>query len=136
MAQATDTRTTSRDRVIPVAAFSPRPTASRPTVPRPVPVAPLRLAHATLIGALLQEQAEPIVGTYADPFDVTDRAEHLDKVFKAFNDYVAVIIADTADYVPVGGIETRYLVGLMKDTASDVVGSIMRSAEERGRDGR
>jgi hypothetical protein len=105
----------------------------RPAVPttKSAP-SPLKLAHATLIGALLLEQAEPILGTYADPFDVTDRAEHLDKVFKAFNDYVAVIIADTADYVPVGGIETRYLVGLMKDTASDVVGSIMRSAEECG----
>src|SRR5450631_2471547 len=99
MAQATDTRTMSRDRVSSVAAFSPL--SRRPST---VPAPPLRLAHAALIGALLIEHAEPIVGTYADPTDVTDRAEHLAKVFHAVADYVDIIISDTADYVPAGAI--------------------------------
>lgn len=121
--------TTSRDRVTTVAAFSHL--SRRPST---APVAPLRLAHATLIGALLIEHPEPIVGSYADPADVTDRAEHLQKMFDAFIAYATVIIADTAEYVPAGGIERQYLAGLLKDTASDVVGSIMASAEECGRD--
>jgi hypothetical protein len=92
----------------------------------------LKLAHATLIGALLREHAEPIVGTYADPYDVTDRAEHLTKVLHAVSDYVDVIVADTADYVPVGGIDRKYLCGLLRDTASDIVGFVGGAAEECG----
>jgi hypothetical protein len=109
----------------PVHNFEPR----RPAVPS---ASPLKLAHANLIGALLLEQAEPIVGTYADPFDVTDRAEHLAKVLHAVADYVDVIVSDTADYVPVGGIERKYLCGLLRDTFSELVGSITASAEECG----
>lgn len=129
MPQATDTRTmTTRDRVTSVAAFSHL--SRRPST---VPVAPLRLAHATLIGALLIEHPEPIVGSYADPADVTDRAEHLAKVLHAVADYVDIIVADTADYVPAGGIERKYLCGLLRDTFSEVCGSVAASADECGR---
>jgi hypothetical protein len=124
MAQATGTRTMSRDRVLTVAAFAPRHTT---------PVAPLRLAHAALIGALLVEHPEPIVGSYADPADVTDRAEHIERVFRATFDYLNFIIADTAENAPGGAIEAKYLSGLLHDTASDVMGGVRSAAEECGR---
>lgn len=108
--------------------FQPNRSRLQSTAP-----SPLKLAHATLLVTLMREQAAPIIGTYADPIDVTDRAEHLEKVLAAVSDYINVIVADTADYVPAGGIERKYLAGLLSDTASDLVGSVRASAEECGR---
>jgi hypothetical protein len=107
--------------------FQPRRAAA------PSTTSALRLAHSTLIGELLREHPEPIVGTYADPCDVTDRAEHLANVLHAVADYVDIIVSDTADYVPAGGIERKYLCGLVRDTFAEVVGSVTASAEECGR---
>jgi hypothetical protein len=91
----------------------------------------LKLAHATLIGTLLREQAEPISGCWADPSEVIDRGEHLQKVLSAVTDYVNVVLADTQDYA--GRIEAGHLTGLLRDTTSDIVGGIAFAAEECGR---
>jgi hypothetical protein len=107
--------------------FQPRPSRLQSTAP-----SNLKLAHAALIGALLTEQAEPITGCHADPVDVTDRADHLAKVLRAVADYVDVIVSDTADYVPCGAIERKYLCGLLRDACADVVGSVTASADECG----
>jgi len=104
--------------------FQPR----RAAVPS---TSPLKLAHATLIGALLLEHAEPITGCWAHPFEVTDRAEHLEKVLKAVTDYVNVILADTRQFA--GRIKDDDLTGLLRDATSDIVGGLRFAAEECGR---
>jgi hypothetical protein len=80
----------------------------------------LNLAHATLIGALLRERAEPITGCWAHTSEVIDRREHLQKVLSAVHDYVNVVLVDTRDYA--GRIESDYLTGLLRDATTDVVG--------------
>jgi hypothetical protein len=90
----------------------------------------LMLAHTTLIGALLREQAEPITGCWAHPSEVIDRSDHLQKVLSAVTDYVNVVLVDTQDYA--GRIEARHLTGLLRDATSDIVGGIVFAAEEAG----
>jgi hypothetical protein len=66
--------------------------------PRRAAIPALRLAHATLIDALLREQADPIAGCWAHPSEVIDRSQHLQQVLSAVADYVNVVLADTQDY--------------------------------------
>ena len=109
-----------------------------PSLYRPIsdPPCALKLAKAQLIGRLLEiNPAAPIVGSYADPCDITDRAEHIEKVLTAVTDYVKAILADTVDYVPAGAFVARDLSGLLNDTVSDVVGGVQKAAEECGERG-
>ena len=106
----------------PVHNFQPRGAAVPST-------SPLKLAHATLIGALLLEQAEPITG-WAHPSEVTDRGEHIEKVLNAVTDYVNVILADTRQFA--GRIKDDNLTGLLRDATSDIVGGLRFAAEECG----
>jgi hypothetical protein len=123
MSQTIDSTITSRDRVTPVAAFSP----ANDLFPD------VRMSHAALIGALIIEKPAKIVGTYADKVDVDDRAEHVRKVLAAVHGYVGIIIADTADYAHLAthrnGIDQVDLAGILKDAAADVVGAMERAAE-------
>ena len=107
--------------------FQPRRAAVPST--KSVP-SPLKLAHATLIGALLLEQAEPITGCWAHPSEVTDRGEHIEKVLNAVTDYVNVILADTRQFA--GRIKDDNLTGLLRDATSDIVGGLRFAAEECG----
>lgn len=86
----------------------------------------LRLAHATLIQALLGEQAEAITGCWAHPSEITDRAEHLTKVLAAVGDYCDVILRDTADYAH---IHRSVVIGGLRDAAADLAGHVRFRAE-------
>jgi hypothetical protein len=112
----------------PVHNFQPRRAAVPSTKSAP---SALNLAHATLIGGLLREHAEPIAGCWAHPSEVIDRGEHLQRVLSAVTDYVNVVLTDTRDYA--GRIESDYLTGLLRDATSDIVGGIAFAAEECGR---
>jgi hypothetical protein len=111
----------------PVHNFQARRTAVPSTESAP---SALKLAHATLVGALLREQADPITGCWAHPSEVIDRSEHLQKVLSAVTDYVNVVLADTQDYA--GRIEAKHLTGLLRDATSDIVGGVAFAAEEAG----
>jgi hypothetical protein len=112
----------------PVHNFQPRRAAVPSTEPAP---SALKLAHATLISAVLREHANPITGCWANSSEIIDRSEHLQKVLSAVTDYVNVVLADTRDYA--GRIESDYLTGLLRDATADIVGGIAFAAEECGR---
>ena len=95
----------------------------------PKSTSPVRLAHTELIAALAGNVPHPIyAGANAD--DLDGRADHLEKVFGALHAYLAVIIGDTAQNIPGGALDRRYLDNLFQDLSADAVGVIRNAAEE------
>jgi hypothetical protein len=90
---------------------------------------PVRLAHIELVAALAENVPHPI---YADveSEDLEGRAEHLDKVFAALHVYLTAIIADTAQSIPGGTLDRRYLDNLFRDLSADALAVIHNAAEE------
>ncbi len=85
-------------------------------------------AHAEFVAALAAYPPQPIpVGVRA--IDIEDRADHLDRVFKAFSAYLAVVLDDTAQNVR-GRIDLPDAIAILADLASDVTGAVQRAADE------
>jgi hypothetical protein len=96
---------------------------------RPKPTSPVRLAHIELVAALAGNVPHPIY-VDVDSEDLDGRADHLEKVFAALHVYLTAIIADTAQNVPGGTLDRRYLDNLFRDLSEDALGVIRNAAEE------
>jgi hypothetical protein len=111
--------------------FQPKPRSPLSTT-KPAPHA-LKLAHHTLVSKLMALQAEEITGCWAHPSEITDRADHLEKVLAVVNDYADVVLRDTADVVH---MHRDVVVGGLRDAASDLCAHVRFRAEllaeERG----
>ena len=95
----------------------------------PKSTSPVRQAYTELIAALAGNAPHPIyAGANAD--DLDRRANHLEKAFGALHAYLAVMIADTAQNIPGGALECRYLDRSFQDLASGAVRVIRAAAEE------
>ena len=95
----------------------------------PKSTSPVRLAHTEFVAALAGNVTHPIyLGANAD--DLDGRANHLEKVFAALHAYLSVIVGDTAENIPGGALDGRYLDNLFQDLSADALGVIHNAAEE------
>jgi hypothetical protein len=90
---------------------------------------PVRSAHIELVAALAGNVPHPI-HVALDSEDLDARADHLERVFAALHVYLIAIIADTAQNIPSGTFNRRYLDNLFQDLSADAVGVIRNAAEE------
>jgi hypothetical protein len=90
---------------------------------------PVRLAHTEFVAALAEIVPHSIHAD-VDSEDLDGRADHLEKVFAALHVYLTAIIADTAQNVPGGTLDRRYLDNLFRDLSADALGVIRNAAEE------
>ena len=90
---------------------------------------PVRLAHIEFVATLAGNAPHPI-NTDVDSEDLDGRADHLEKVFAALHVYLTAIVADTAQNIPGGTLDRRYLDNLFQDLSADAVGVIRNAAEE------
>jgi|ERR1700730_1408790 len=90
---------------------------------------PVQLAHTELVAALAGNIPHPIYAD-VDSEDLDGRADHLEKVFAALHVYLTAVIADTAQNVPDGTPDRRYLDNVFRDLSADAVGVIRNAAEE------
>jgi len=99
----------------------------------PKSTSPVRLAHTEFVAALAGNIPYPIYAE-VDADDLDGRADHLEKLFAALHIYLAVIIGDTAQNIPGGTLDRRYLENLFQDLSADAVGVIRNAAEEMRED--
>jgi hypothetical protein len=90
---------------------------------------PVRAAHTELVAALAGNPPQPIYPDVASG-DLDGRTDHLEKLFAALHVYLAAIVADTAQNVPGGALDRRYLDNLFLDLSADALGVIRDAAEE------
>jgi hypothetical protein len=95
----------------------------------PKSTSPVRLAHTEFVAALAGNVPHPIYAG-ANPDDLDGRADHLEKVFAALNAYLTAIISDTAQNIPGGTLDQRYIDNLFQDLSADALGVIRNAAEE------
>src|SRR5215831_2575767 len=95
----------------------------------PKSTSPVRLAHIEFVAALAGNIPHPIYAD-VDSEDLDGRADHLEKVFAALHVYLTEIIADTAQSIPGGTLDRRYLDNLFRDLSADALGAICNAAEE------
>jgi hypothetical protein len=95
----------------------------------PKSTSPLRLAHIKLVAALAGNVPHPIYA-HVDSEDLDGRADHLEKLFAALHIYFTAIIADTAQNIPGGALDRRYLDNLFRDLSADALSVIRNTAEE------
>ena len=95
----------------------------------PKSTSPVRAAHTEFIAALAGNIPHPIC-VAVDSEDLDSRADHLEKVFSALHVYITAIIADTAQNIPSGTLDRRYLDHLFQDLSADAVGVIRNTAED------
>jgi hypothetical protein len=95
----------------------------------PKSTSPVRAAHTEFIAALAGNIPHPIC-VAVDSEDLDSRADHLEKVFSALHVYITAIIADTAQNIPSGTLDRRYLDNLFQDLSADAVGVIRNTAED------
>jgi len=89
----------------------------------------MRLAHIEFVAALAGNVPHPIQAD-VDSEDLDGRADHLEKVFAALHVYLSAIIVDTAQNIPAGTLDRRYLDNLFEDLSADAVCVIRNAAEE------
>jgi hypothetical protein len=89
---------------------------------------PVRLAHTEFVAALAGNIPRPICAD-VDSEDLDGRADHLEKVFAALHVYLTAIIADTAQNIPGGTLDRRYLNNLFNDLSADNAAEEMREHE-------
>jgi len=94
---------------------------------------PVRLAHSELVAALAGNVPHPIYAE-VEADDLDGRADHLAKVFAALHAYLAAVLGDTAQNIPGGSLDRRYLENLFQDLSADAVGAIRNAAEEMRED--
>ena len=99
----------------------------------PKSTSPVWLAHTEFVAALAGNNPHPIYAE-VDADDLDGRADHLEKVFAALHAYLAAIIGDTAQNIPGGALDRRYLDNLFEDLSADAVGVIRNAAEEMRED--
>ena len=90
---------------------------------------PVGAAHTEFVAALAGNVPHPIHSD-GDSEDLEGRADHLEKVFAALHVYLTAIIADTAQNIPSGTLDRRYLDNLFQDLSADAVGVIRNTAED------
>ena len=95
----------------------------------PNSTSPARLAHTEFVAALAANVPHPI-DTDVDSEDLDGRADHLEKLFAALHVYFTAIIADTAQNIPGGALDRRYLDNLFRDLSADALGAMRNTAEE------
>jgi hypothetical protein len=95
----------------------------------PKSTSPLRLAHTEFIAALAGNVPHPIYAE-ADSQDLDSRADHLERVFTALHVYLTAIISDTAQNIPGGTLDSRYLDNLFRDLSADALCVIRNAGEE------
>ena len=89
----------------------------------------MRLAHTEFVAALAGNAPHPIHAD-VDSEDLEGRADHLEKVFAALHVYLTAIIVDTAQNIPGGTLDRRYLDNLFRDLSADALAVIRHAAEE------
>jgi hypothetical protein len=89
----------------------------------------VRLAHIEFVAALAGNAPHPIYAN-VDSEDLDGRADHLERVFAALHVYLTAIIADTAQSIPGGTLDRRYLDDLFRDLSADALCVIRNAAEE------
>ena len=90
-------------------------------------------AHTELVATLAGNVPHPIYAE-VEPDDLDGRADHLAKVFAALHAYLAAVLGDTAQNIPGGSLDRRYLENLFQDLSADAVGAIRNAAEEMRED--
>jgi hypothetical protein len=95
----------------------------------PKSTSPVRLAHTKFVAALAWNVPHRIYAD-VDSEDLDGRAEHLERVFGALHVYLTAIIADTAQSIPGGTLDRRYLDNLFEDLSADALCVIRNAAEE------
>ena len=90
---------------------------------------PVRLAQTEFVTALAGNAPDPIYAD-VDSEDLDGRADHLERVFAALHVYLSAIIVDTAQNIPGGTLDRRYLDNLFEDLSADAVCVIRNAAEE------
>jgi hypothetical protein len=90
---------------------------------------PVRLAHVEFVAALAGNIPHPICAD-VDSDDLGGRADHLEKMFAALHVYLSAIIADTAQNIPGGRLDRRYLDNMFRDLSADTVGAVRNAADE------
>ena len=55
-------------------------------------------------------------------------------MFAALHAYLSVIVGDTAENIPGGALDGRYLDNLFQDLSADAMGAIRNAAEEMRED--
>src|SRR5436309_13978842 len=89
----------------------------------------VRLGYIEFVVALAGNVPHPVYADI-DSEDLDGRADHLEKVFAALHIYLSAIIADTAQNIPGGTLDRRYLDNLFRDLSADALGVIRNAAEE------
>src|SRR6266550_2671494 len=89
----------------------------------PKSTSPVRAAHTELVTAIAGNPPRSIC-IDVDSDDLHGRADHLEKVFAALHVYLIAIVADTAQNLPGGGLDRRYLDNLFQDVAADALAVI------------
>jgi len=90
----------------------------------------VRLAHIEFAATLAGNVTHPIyLGANAH-----GRADYLEKVFAALHAYLSVIVGDTAENIPGGALDGRYLDNLFQDLSADAVEATRNAAEEMRED--
>src|SRR5262245_31772678 len=95
----------------------------------PKSTSPVRPAHIEFVSALAGNVPHPIY-VEVDSEDLDGRADHLEKVFAALHVYLTAIVADTAQNIPGGTIDRRYLDNLFQDLSADAVAVIRNAADD------
>src|SRR6516162_454614 len=95
----------------------------------PKSTSPVRLAHIEFVAALAGNVPH-VSYTDIDSEDLDGRADHLERVFAALHVYLTAIVADTAQNVPGGTLDRRYLDNLFWDLSADALCVIRNAAEE------
>jgi hypothetical protein len=90
---------------------------------------PVRLAHTEFVAALAGNVPHPIYAD-VDSVDLDGRTDHLEKVFAALHLYLTTIIADTAQNIPGGMPDRRYLDNLFRDLSADALCVIRNATDE------
>src|SRR6266852_3013544 len=92
----------------------------------PKSTSPERAAHIEFVAALVVNVPHPIFAD-VDSGDLDGRADHLEKVFAALHVYLTAIISDTAQNIPGGTLDRRYLDSLFHDLSVDAL-CVIRNA--------
>jgi hypothetical protein len=90
---------------------------------------PVQASHIEFV-ATLAANVPHRIDADVDSEDLDSRADYLEKVFAALHVYLAAIIADTAQNIPGGALDRRYLDNLFRDLSADAVGAIRDAAEQ------
>jgi hypothetical protein len=90
---------------------------------------PVHSAHTELVAALAGNVPPPIWAD-VDSEDLDGRADHLEKVLSALQVYLTAILADTAENIPGGMLDRRYLDNLFQDLSADALCVIRNAADE------